>query len=185
MSNRLILKNVRLSFPKVFEPESFQDGPLRYSTMILIDKADTATVAELRKAEANAAEEGRNKFGAKWKPSGSIIHDADEDGTADDYPERAGHLYLTVGTNASANFPKPGVVDKSGQTIIDPSEVYSGVYAHVSVSPYAYNNTLKKGVSFGLNNLMILGHGERLSGGPSAETEFADFAETGDTGDLL
>src|SRR5690242_16691739 len=101
MSTRVITGKVRLSFPYLFRPRpAMQEGqPDKYSLMVLIPKSDKATVKALRAAEAEAKEAGKaskwnGKIPANLKPS--IIKDADEDGTAEDYPERAGHYYMTV-----------------------------------------------------------------------------------------
>lgn len=171
---RVIIKKGRLSFPYLFTPRppmAGQTGDPKFSVMVLIDKKDKATIAALRAAEKKALEDGlATKFGGrKTGLAPSIIKDADEDGTAEDYPERAGHLYMTV--NATQAF-KPQVVDKDVEPVMDQSEVYSGVYANVSVSAFAYKNDLKKGISFGLNNVQVLGYGETLAGGKRASEEF-------------
>lgn len=168
MSTRVTVKG-RLSFPELFEPKAFENNAPKFSTMILIPKSDKATLQALKAAEKEAAEAGRHtKFGgtvpAKVK---SIIHDGDEE--AEDYPERKGHWRLNVASNIKF---RPQVVDKNLQPVIDQSEVYSGVYANVSLTAFAYNTNGNKGVTFGLNNVQILGYGENLAGGVSAADEF-------------
>jgi hypothetical protein len=176
-ARRVITGRVRLSFPYLFKPRppmAGQEGEPKYSVMLLIPKSDTVTMEKLRKAEKLALEQGKaGTFGSNFKMSSlapSIIKDADEDGTAEDYPEREGMYYMTV--NAQEAF-KPQVVDKNLNPIIDQSEVYSGVWARVSVSafPYKYGD-MKRGISFGLNNVQVLGYGESLRGGKSADQDF-------------
>ena len=187
---RVVTGQVRLSFPYLFKPRQpakGQDGDPKYSVMILIPKTDTATIEKIKAAEARALEIGKaTKFGSNFKMSSlapSIIKDADEDGTAEDYPERAGHLYMTVSAREQN---KPEVVDRYVKEILDQSEVYSGVYAKVSIGAFAYvYGDMKKGVSFGLNNVQILGGGESLAGGKPASAEFdvveIDESETADS----
>jgi len=168
-STKVVTGPVRLSYVHVFEPFAFQDEEPKYSVMLLVDKKDKATIDKLRAAEALAIEQGiSTKFGGK-KPAklASIIKDADEDGTAEEYPERAGCLYMTVRTDR-----KPGVVDADVNPILNQSEVYSGCYARVSVTafPYKFGNTA--GVSFGLNNIQKVADGEPLGGIARAEDEF-------------
>lgn len=174
MSLRVTTGEVRLCWPKLFEPESIGDSDPKYSTMLLIDKSDTDTIAALKAAEAQAKEEQKSKWLGKAQNKPSIIKDADEDGSYEDYPERRGCLYMSV--SASQDY-RPGVVDKSLNKIMDRSEVYSGVYARVSLTAFAYNFQGNRGLSFGLNNVMVLGKGDSLAGGVSAEDDFADFAE--------
>jgi len=186
---RVTTGRVRLSFPYLFHPRKpaeGQDGDPKYSVMLLIPKSDTKTVEAIRAAEALAIEAGKNtKFGGKTTGlAPSIIKDGDADGTAEDYPERAGHIYMTI--SAQEKF-KPQVVDHNLNIITDESAVFSGVYARVSITafPYKYGE-VKKGVSFGLNNVQILGGNESLAGGRPASADF-DVAEpiTMEDADLL
>lgn len=174
---RVVTGKVRLSFPHLFEPYSI-DGEQdpKYSVMLLIPKSDKATYNALRAAEKQAAENGKaTKFGGKIPANlASIIKDGDEDGTAEDYPEREGHYYMTVSADPKY---RPGVVDRNVQPIMDQTEVYSGVYAKVSVTAFPYTFGSKKGISFGLNNVQIIGGGESLGGGKRAEEEFEALAE--------
>lgn len=177
MATRVVTGKVRLSFPHLFEPYSMnpeKDDP-KYSVMLLIPKSDKDTLSKIREAEKEAAEIGKNtKFSGKIPANlASIIKDGDEDGSAEDYPERAGMIYMTI--SADRKF-KPGIVDKNVSDILDQSEVYSGVYAKVSMTafPYKFGDGPggKKGISFGLNNVQILGGGDSLAGGKRAEEEF-------------
>lgn len=184
-TRKVITGIVTLNFPKLFVPSQINgEGDPKYSVQVLIPKTDKATIAALRKAEAQAEADGKaGIFQGKGvtENAPSIIKDADEDGTGEDYPHSAGHLYMSV--SARQDF-KPGVVDGNLQEIMDQSQVYSGVQARVSLRafPYVYGKS-KRGVSFGLNNVQIKGGGERLSGGPRAADEFDALPD--DEGDDL
>lgn len=183
---RVVTGRVRLSFPYLFAPRPPMQGDTgdpKYSVMLLIPKTDEDTLVALRRAEKAATEQGKaTVFGGKTTGlAPSIIKDGDEDGSAEDYPEREGMYYMTV--NASQAF-RPEVVDSQMNPIIDQSEVYSGVYARVSVTAFPYNRDVKKGVSFGLNNVQILGGGENLRGGKKANQDF-DVVESDDAEALL
>lgn len=186
-TTRVVTGKVRLSFPYLFKPRPGRDEGQdpKYSVMLLIPKSDKDTIKRLRDAEALALKNGiASKFGGKKpaKMKDSILHDADEDGTAEDYPERTGCLYMNV--SASTSNP-PGVVDRQAQPILDESEVYSGVYARVSLTAFAYDAAGSKGISFGLNNVQVLGGGDRLAGGPRAEDEFDALDDDEDDDDLI
>lgn len=58
-------------------------------------------------------------------------------------------------------------------------EIYSGVYAQVALSVFAYNFNGKKGVGFGLNGIRKVKDGERLGGVHVSADDFGD-----DLGDL-
>lgn len=173
-NRRVTTGKVRLSFPHLLQPRAALEpgGAAKYSVMLLIDKDDKETMKKIRAAEKAAYDLGvAGVFGGK-KPApdrASIIKDADEDGTADDYPERAGCYYMTV--SASEAYP-PDVVDAQLNEVLSPKQVYSGVYGRVSMQAYPYNTKGNRGVSFGLNNVQVFGIGERLAGGPTAQQEF-------------
>lgn len=72
---------------------------------------------------------------------------------------------------------KPPVVDNRMNPVIDRSKLYSGVWAICAVNPYVYGKNPpqpKKGVSFGLQSIMIIGDDTKFSGqGPDAKEHFA------------
>ena len=72
-------------------------------------------------------------------------------------------------------------MDKRVRPILDRSEVYSGVYAIVSLSFYAFNTNGNRGVACGLGNIQKLRDGESLGGRAKAAEEF----ETEDVEDFL
>ena len=180
MSTKVVTGKVRLSYTHLFTPFSI-DGQqeAKYSCMLLIPKSDKKTIADLRAAEKAAAEQGKSsKFGGKIPANlSSIIRDGDE--FAEDFPERAGHWFMSVTASADR---KPGVVDQNVQPIMEATEVYSGCYARVSLNafPYVFGN--KKGISFGLNHVQKIADGEPLGGFTRAEDDF-DAVEDDD--DLL
>ena len=76
--------------------------------------------------------------------------------------------------NAKSN-TRPGVVDKKKVPIVDEEEVYSGCWAIVSVTFYAYDVSGNKGVACGLNNIMKFKDDDHLGGRVSAESDFGDM----------
>jgi len=182
---KVVTGKARLNFPKLFRPVQINgEGDPKYSTQVLIPKTDKATIAALRAAEAAAIEDGNEGiFKGKGVTAESVIKDADEDGTAEDYPHTAGHYYMSV--SAREDF-KPQVVDSGLNEIMDQSQVYSGVYARVSMRSFPYTYGAKKrGVSFGLNNVQIIGGGDRLGGGTTAEQDFEPLPDDEGGDDLL
>lgn len=166
---RLVTGEVRLSFVHLFEPwTNDPEKEARYSVTLLIPKSDKDTIKRLRAAEDAAKEEGKSKWGGKVPPNvASIIHDGDEEADLDRSPEYAGNLYMTVGSKQ-----RPGVVDRNVDPILDPTQVYSGCYARVSLNAFSYNTAGKKGVSFGLGNVQFLRDGDPLGGWTRAEDDF-------------
>ena len=177
-------KRSRLSYVNLFEPRSIVGddgvpGEPRYSTVVLIPKEDTETIERLRKAEKETAEANKHKFKKGKVPANlaSVIHDGDEEADLEENPEYAGHWYMNVG--AKEKYP-PKVVDRSVRQITDATEVYSGCYARVTVSPYAYSYMGKEGIGFGLRNVQKLAEGEPLGGVSRVEDDFEDLGEAED-----
>lgn len=56
----------------------------------------------------------------------------------------------------------PKVLNAQRQEIINPLEVYSGIYGRVSLTTFAYSSNTNRGVSAVLNNVMITRDGEPL-----------------------
>lgn len=173
---KIITGEVRLSWPELFEAKIPPNGTEpKYSVMLLIPKSDTKTMDALFKAEKQTAEERKEIFGGKVPAKlRSIIHDGDaenDDGEpwADRYPERAGHYFMSVSANERY---RPGVVDAQLNPVMDRAEVYSGVYARVSLVSFAYAASGNKGISFGLRNVQITRDGEPLGGLSKPEDDF-------------
>ena len=73
--------------------------------------------------------------------------------------------------NANSQTP-PQIVDQNVNPIMDRSEIYSGVYARVSISFYAFNSNGNKGVACGLGNIQKVRDGQPLGNRSSAEDDF-------------
>lgn len=160
----------RLSYTHVFEKYNFdnRDGQGQYMTNVLIPKSEKETVEALRKAMEAAKEKAA---AAKW--SGKVPAKLDiplRDGDEKEDETYRGHWYMNA---KSGN--RPGVLDKNKAPIADEEEIYSGVWAYVSVTFYGYDKSGNRGIGCGLNNIMKFKDGERLGGGASAEEDFEDI----------
>lgn len=178
MTTKVITGEVRLSYAHLLEPSaSFEGQEPKYSTVILVPKSDKDTIAKIEAAQKEALENGKSskfngKIPANWK---NTFRDGDEEADLEKNPEYEGCMFMNVSSKQ-----RPGIVDAELNPVMEADQVYSGVYARVSINAFAFNTSGNKGVSFGLNNVMVLGKGDRLSGGATAEQDFADLA-----GDLL
>ena len=167
-NTKVVTGIVRLSYANVWEPKSINGGDPKYSCSIIIPKTDTETVNAINAAIDCAIKEGIGKFGGKVPPKG-----ADTERDDDTY---AGCYFVNANSKTA-----PQIVDKYVRPILDRSEVYSGVYAHVSLSFYAFNTNGNKGVACGLGNIQKVRDGEPLGGRTNASSEF----ETLDDDDFL
>lgn len=177
MSEKIITSKsnpARLCYVSAFTPRSAkEDGSdPKYSVCVLIPKKDTETINEINRA-INRIKQDPAAL-AKWNNKGKVpaglstpLRDGDEERPDD--PAFAGMMFLNANSKN-----KPGIIDADRMAILDPNELYSGCYGRVSFNLYPYNANGNKGIAAGLNNIQKLAEGERLSGGSTAEEDFAD-----------
>ena len=112
------------------------------------------------------------------------LRDADEELDIEANPEFENHMFMNVNS-----VQKPGLLNKYKQKTDSQEDIYSGVYAHVSINFYAFSMAGNKGVTAGLNNVLSLGHGDYLGGRASAESDFDEFEveedDSAELGDLI
>ena len=165
MAKVVTKKPVRLTF--TFLPD--EEGVFR--TSMLIPKDDKELVGQIEDAIEEAKEYGKTaKWSGKIPRNLKIAFQDGDDTDLDKYPENEGHYLLNARSKK-----KVGLVDSDRQPVLDASEIYSGCWAYVSVTSFAYDNE-SKGVSFFLNNIMKARDDERFGGGSaSAEEDFGDI----------
>ena len=164
--------NTRWSYANVWEPKSINGGTPKYSVSLIIPKSDKVTVEKIKKAIQAAYEEGQSKLKGNGKsvPSLSVLKTPLCDGDLERPDDEAyANSYFINANSATA----AGIVDADRNTIIDRSEVYSGVYGRASINLYAFNSNGNKGIACGLNNLQKIKDGEPLGGKSRAEDDFA------------
>lgn len=169
MKTKVITGVARLSYANVWEPKSINGGTEKYSVSIIIPKSDTKTLTAINEAIDAAIEEGKGKYGGKLPNKASLklpLRDGDIDREND---EAYKDSYFLNANSITA----PQIVDKDVKPILDRSEVYSGVYARVSINFYAFNTNGNKGVAVGLGNIQKIRDGEPLGGQSSAADDFA------------
>ena len=123
-----------------------------------------------------AIKDGAAKFGGKI-PNKAALKLPLRDGDTERDDEAYKNSFFVNANSTTA----PQIVDRRVRPILDRSEVYSGVYAFVSLSFYAFNTNGNKGVACGLGNIQKVRDGEPLGGRVSASAEF----ETLDDEDFL
>jgi hypothetical protein len=178
--SKVVFGPVRLSYTHLFNkynPNGDQsDG--KYQTNALIPKNEKETVKAIQQAIEAAKKAG---IVSKWsgkepKKLEQPLHDGDTDKEDDDI--YLGHYFVNAKSKT-----RPGIVDRQKAPITDEDEIYSGVYAILSVTFYAYDQNGNRGIACGLNNVMKFKDGEHLGGRASAESDFADL-DTEDDDDL-
>lgn len=171
---KVVFGPCRLSFTHVFNKYSPNgEGEGKYMTNVLIPKSEKKTIKALDQAIEAAKKAGAvSKWGGK-EPKKLDMPLRDGDDKEDDVYQD--HFYI----NAKCN-TRPGVVDKNKNPIVDEEEMYSGVWAFVSVTFYAYDVSGNRGIACGLNNLMKFKDDDHLGGRVSADSDFADIDDVDD-----
>lgn len=177
-ANHVVLTNVRLSYTHLLEPYSSQQGAeAKYSAMILTPKDSTTNDAKIDAAIKAATARAKERFGKSFPDNPKTsIHDGDGTRPSDNAPyadECQGCWVFTA-----SNKRQPTIVDKRLQPILEPTEIYSGIYANVGITFFPYNTANNKGIGVALDNVQKVRDGEPLGGAPvSAEEDFAGLIE--------
>lgn len=165
---------VRFSYCNVFSPRVGDDSkPGKYSVCVLIPKSDAATVKTVEDAIAAAKQVGKtNKWNGKIPATcKSPLRDGDDERPEDE--AFADCYFLNCNSNN-----RPGVrILEDGQLLdaLDNEDFYSGCYGAVTVNFFPYENSGNKGIGCGLNNVVKLEDGDKLSGGRTADEDFGDL----------
>lgn len=179
--SKVLTGEVRLSYEHLSAPYANPNQPgaePKYSTTMLIPKADVATKAEIDEAIHYVYEQAvaNDWKGARPQLRSALIYDGDglrNDGSKFG-PECAGHWVITASTKR-----KPQVVDISNINCeLAPQDIYSGMYARVTLNFFAFNSNGNKGVGCGLGNVMKTRDGEPLAGGASAASDFEGIGQS-------
>lgn len=176
----IVLKNVRISYEHLNSPYAQNPGQEpKYSATILVPKSSPENRAEIDAAIAAATERARAKFGNAFPATPKIsVHDGDGVRPSDGQPFREECHGCWVFTASSKQ--RPEVVDANVQPILNPAEIYSGMYANVGVTFFGYNAPQNKGVGVGLETVQKIADGEPLGNGQaSAEDDFTPVEPAG------
>ena len=142
---------VRLSFVHLDQPYSNNGGEPKYSANLLVPKNDVATAEDLKNALNTAYENGVKNL---WKGSRPqmrypVIYDGD--GT-----RPSGEPFVLGVQGALGHKQKPQCVHISNvHADLLPTDVYSGMYARVTVNFFPYDASGNRGVGFGLGAVSV------------------------------
>jgi hypothetical protein len=195
------LKNVRLSFAHLFEPQPGKvdertgvKGEDRWNASFLIDKNTPEGKAELKKVQAAAAEAKTAKWGApqnwpKLKPDRLCLRDGD----LENYDGYDGHYYLAAGRNVKtkdgAENPPPVLVDRDPSVALDrkSGKLYSGCYVNAVVRIWAQDDKkYGKRLNASLEAVQFLRHGDAFGARPVDPMEaFQDETTEEEVGEYM
>ena len=165
----------RISYANLNQPRAFGDQDPKYSGSLIVNKKDTLAVSRIEAAMRAAYDAGLSILQGKSKTAPTFeeitsdgpLHDGDKKKDGD--PAYQGAYYLNAKNNR-----KPRIIDEDRNEIIDPSEIYSGIYAKCAISFYPYNKAGNRGLGCSLEIVMKTGDGEPLGSSISIDEAFED-----------
>ena len=156
--SKIILKDVRLSFPSLWTTEKFNGTDTgKYAATFLMPK-DSKEGKAVTKAVGDAMKE----IGAKADKTPL------KDGDHVEYDGYAGMWALKANTKK-----RPVVIDRSKTPITEDDDViYAGCYVNASVEIYTMDNSYGKRVGCQLNGIQFVKDGDSFGGGGNAMDDF-------------
>lgn len=160
---------VRVSFPYLFEPQKPPaDNPNKAPTWALSLLFPYGADLSLLIAESQKA--AQDKWGANAANMALHTPFRDQREKAHQYEGYTpGAWFITASSQR-----RPPVVDVNGAPIVDASKAHAGCWAMVTVHAYPFDTPKKKGVSFGLDSVMVVADDNAFgAGGGDPNTDFA------------
>lgn len=168
--SKLMLKDVRLSFPSLFDHATYQGQSLdKYEATFLIPKdSDIA-----KEVQAAVKEVGTEVLGKDWSKAKLCLLDGD----TKEYDGYEGMWAVKASTKK-----RPIIINKDKSAVTEEDGVvYAGCYVNASVSIYAFQNNYGKFVQAQLNAVQFNRDGEAFGGGDSfSMDEFEDVSGADD-----
>lgn len=174
------LNNVRIAFPDLFEPKSFNDSAPRYSATFLFEP-DSAAHEKLVQVMEQVGEE---KWKKEWAKVKKQLESQDKtclhDGGLKDYDGYEGNLFVSAG-----NKVRPTVIDTNKSPLAEADgKIYGGCYVNAVIDIWAQDNQFGKRINASLKGVQFCRDGEPFgSSGGDCTDDFDEIDE--DFDDLL
>jgi hypothetical protein len=168
---KVILRNVRLSFPELFKKGSFNGEETKYGATFLLNKEEHAdTIAEIKTQIAELIK--TNLKGAKVPADKLCLRDGDEV----EYDGYAGCFSLKASTKK-----RPIVVNKDKTPLVEEDgKPYGGCYVNATVDFWVQNNAYGKRVNSTLLAVQFFKDGEPFADGAVGDVNDFDMFDDDD-----
>lgn len=171
-NSNVMLKNVRLSFPSLFQTEKFgQEDTGKFAGTFILNKKEHAKTIERLEEKV---QEGFKKLKVKSLPAARIcLKDGDESGR-----EEYEGAYVIKATTKK----RPTVIDRDRTPLAEEDgKPYSGCYVNAIINFWFQDNQFGKRVNANLLGVQFVKDGEAFGSGPidvSDEFEVLEEAYT-------
>lgn len=172
----LKLKNVRLSYPELFEAKSFEGSEAAYSATFLLDKESNAPEIEaMRNGILAVAMAQWGAGNAKWDGDNLKIKKADGKGKVvkvclRDGAEKAETAGYGDGIKffSARNKMQPPCVDRNPAVVLTKASgrPYAGCYVNAAIRLWAQDNNFGQRINAQLQTVQFSGEGEAFGEAP-------------------
>lgn len=171
--NKIMLKNVRLSYPVLFTPKSQETTQEpKFTASFILDKVkDKAQIDHLEKLIARVA---LDEFKKKVPLKKCCLRDGNEKADKDGYGDEV--MFVT---SSAQKDRRPAVVDADKSPLVEgDARPYAGCYVNALIRLYAYDHKVGgKGVAAGLLAIQFVKDGESFGAAPvDTDAEFDDVS---------
>lgn len=184
---KMLLPNVRLSFPDLFKAVQYQGkGAFNYRATFLLPED-----SKLRKQiDAAITKVAADKWGAK---AAKVMLAANasggpgtcfNDGNLKEYDGYEGSWYLAA--TRPQDKGRPAIVDRDKSPLgAEDGKPYGGCFVNASVEFWAQDNSFGKTIRCGLLGVQFYKDGDAFGGGsPASDEAFDDLGVEGDADDM-
>jgi hypothetical protein len=172
--SKIILKNVRISFPSLFKKGSFNGEETKYESTFLLDKVEHAdSITEIKAQIADLVKS--NLKGSKVPADKICLRDGDEV----EYDGYAGCYSIKCSTKK-----RPIVIDRDRSPLTeDDGKPYGGCYVNASIDLWVQNNAYGKRINSTLLAVQFAKDGEPFADGSTGDIN--DFDMITDDDDMF
>lgn len=168
-SDLIRLKDVRLSFARLFKAKAFQEGQdPRFEATFLLDPTNPAHAEQIKEIRQAAAKLAKAKWGEIPEDLKKCYGLADEDPKKKKYDGYPGMFYLIT-----ANTQRPTVCNRLREAVVEgqPQCPYSGCYVNTNVTLWTQDNKFGKAIRANLRIVQFVKDGKAFSGSAPANAE--------------
>jgi hypothetical protein len=172
--SKIILKNVRVSFPSLFKKGSFNGEETKYEATFLLNKEEHAdSITEIKAQIADLVKS--NLKGSKVPADKICLRDGDEV----EYDGYAGCYSIKCSTKK-----RPIVIDRDRSPLTeDDGKPYGGCYVNASIDLWVQNNAYGKRINSTLLAVQFAKDGEPFADGSTGDIN--DFDMITDDDDMF
>lgn len=182
MSDFIMIKNVRVSFPHLFTRPVINGEEGKCGATLMLDPEDHANSVKAIKTQIAALI--KDKLKGRKVPSDKLcLRDGEDKGR----PEYEGYLVLSANSRG-----KPLVISTNGKDVVTNEEdcpIYAGCYVNAKVRLWAQDNNYGKRINAELVAIQFAAEGEPLDGAhvsvEDAMDGFGGVVEDEDDDDFL